>query len=144
MEPRADNRVSRRGAIGGRTDEGTGVEPGVRSSFFEVGETPWTALGRGQRASLFHVSPLWVTLKGRPLAIVGIPPTDQPPRIKPEAPFQARNIRDRRLGVQMKHYTARLLVRDADTAFGTPQCAYSPSNEWAVPKRTVGEWAALA
>jgi len=44
----------------------------------------------------------------------------------------------------MKHYTARLLVRDADTAFGTPQCAYSPSNEWAVPKRTVGDWAALA
>src|SRR5260370_27728711 len=43
----------------------------------------------------------------------------------------------------MNRYTARLLVGDACSSiplYGLHSPIISPSREWAVPKRTVGEW----
>ena len=57
--------------------------------------------------------------------------------------FLARDIRDGRLGVPVNRYTARLLVGDADCTIplkGRHSAIIPPSREWAVPKRTVGEW----
>src|SRR6476661_10589466 len=45
MEPRADNGVSRRGAIGGRTGKCARVEPGIGSSLVEAGRDALDGVG---------------------------------------------------------------------------------------------------